>query len=441
MQGSLCRQIRHAVLAAIFFSFADVRWANGKDRPGLEAMEWQQFEELSGEERQLIMALREPMLAGRDVQGALQKWFDGRLYASLGRPEEAKNAWREGVKWLEANTTVPELPATDWGETPTAEFTFLETLSSGTGKARCQIVKWTVDGLTQYGVLLTPHRVDPRQVVENGKLPLILYMHGAAYGVPHHVLPWLGELAQNGYAVLGPALRGEELFAGYGLPRNLPKYTSEGKIENLDGEVDDALVGTEAAKALPGIRDRGFAMLGHSFGAGVGLLAAARHPETVCAVSYDAWLVNPFRYYWDRMRRGANNWLSWGAYCNQPVNKQLQGLKHRSIVHNAERLHCPILFFIGGAYRGSVFHQSHQDLMTQLDRHGTPYTYDVVEGGGHNFILYLHSEQARYATRKHMVFLEKHWPPAKRGEEATPDQPVEQTGGDDQPEANAGAGQ
>ena len=40
-----------------------------------------------------------------------------------------------------------------------------------------------------------------------------------------------------------------------------------------------------------------FAVIGHSFGSGVGLLAAARHPDTCCVISYDAWLVDPFRFY------------------------------------------------------------------------------------------------------------------------------------------------
>jgi dipeptidyl aminopeptidase/acylaminoacyl peptidase len=221
-------------------------------------------------------------------------------------------------------------------------------------------------------------------------------------------------MAEEGYVIVGPSLRGEDLFASNYVPKELA-FRSEGEIENLDGEVDDALAAVSAAQKLPYVKKGEFGVIGHSFGAGVGLLAAARHPKACCVVSYDAWLVNPFRYYWDRMRRGANNWQSWADFCNQPVKDQLAGLMERSIVHNAETIHCPLLMFIGGGYEGSVFHQSHDDLTARLKELGKPFTYDVVPGGGHNFVLYYEDRPAKYAYAKHMEFLRKHLPPVKPG--------------------------
>ena len=92
----------------------------------------------------------------------------------------------------------------------------------------------------------------------------------------------------------------------------------------------------------------------------------------------------------------------------------------RSIVHNAEKLHCPLLLFIGGAYEGSVFHQSHEDFIAQLKKYDKPYIYDVVPGGGHNFVLYYEDEPARYAYAKHMEFLAKHLPPVEPAPAAKP---------------------
>ena len=386
---------------------------HAEDRPGLEGISWQSFEGLTNAEHELINALREPLLEARTVDEPLNAWFRGRLLALKNQPAAAEAAWREGLAVL-AEGGFERLPKTEWGPLPDADFEFLESVPHPRlVGAECRIVRWSVDGLAQYGVLLTPEGLDVRAEGASPH-PLILYLHGAAYGVPYHVLPWLGKMAAEGYVIVGPALRGEDLFAGYLLPPDLPEYRCEGQIENLDGEVDDAVAAVEAARKLPGVRNQGFAMLGHSFGAGVGLLAAARHPETRCAVSYDAWLVNPFRYYWDRMRRGPNNWLSWAAFCNQPAEDQLAGLMHRSIVHNADRLHCPLLMFIGGAYQGSVFHKSHADLIERLRKNNRPYIYDIVEGGGHNFVLYTDSSQALYAYEQHMAFLRKHWPPMKK---------------------------
>lgn len=380
------------------------------DHPGLEDVSWQSFEDLTEAEQKLVEALRAPLLEAKDVSGPLSTWLEGRLLSRNNREDAAVEAWKKAQRNLSKNEFEP-LPQTEWGAPPDADLEFLEPVNEPkVSNADCRIVRWEVDDLTQYGVLISPKDLNPRK--EDAKpRPLLLYLHGAAYGVPYHVLPWLGEMAAEGYVIIAPSLRGEDLFAGYFLPPELPEYKSEGEIENLDGEVDDALAAVEAAQKLPGVADEGFAMLGHSFGAGVGLLAAARHPETRCAISYDAWLVNPFRHYWDRMRRGPNNWQSWAAFCNQPADDQLAGLMQRSIVHHADRLHCPLLLFIGGAYQGSVFHKSHEDLIEQLKKNDLPYEYDEVDGGGHNFVLYHDSPPAKYAYKRHMDFLRKHWPP------------------------------
>lgn len=379
-------------------------------RPGLEGLDWAGPDSLTPEEAALVQALGPPLLAGKNCEAALQAWFDGRLAASQRDREGAAKLWRDGLDKLD---DLQPLPQAEWGGLPDASFEMITQFRvPGVDRADLWVVRWLVDDLKQYGVLVVPKERGPGQ-----KFPLMLYMHGAAYGVPIHALPWLADMAAEGYVIIGPALRGQDLFAGYGVPRELA-YRCDGKIENFDGEVDDSLAAIAAARKLPYVKPGEFAIIGHSFGSGIGLLVAARHPDTACVISYDAWLVNPFRYYWDRMRRGANNWLSWADFCNQPVAKQLSGLMKRSIVHHAERLHCPLLLFIGGAYEGSVFHLSHADFLARLDEHGKDYIYDVVPGGGHNFVLYYEDEPARYAYEKHMAFLKRHLPPVKPDPEA-----------------------
>ncbi len=379
--------------------------AGDRIRPaGLESLEWSR-RILSPDERRLVEAIQAPLLAGQDVGAALQAWFDGRLLDSRGNYAEADQLWRDALSRLQ---DTPPLPPVAWRPWPDAEFTFLAELPlPSCPKTRVHVVSWQCGELREYGLVMVPARLP-----EGKRLRIILYTHGAAFGIPNSFLPWLARnCVEKGYVVIAPALRGEPLFQ-YPEPVNGKSLTCDGEIENLDGEVDDCLSMLSAAWKLPYCHPQEFAVIGHSFGAGVGLLAAARGGDRAKAVvSYDAWLVNPQRYYWDRMRRGPNNWLSWADFCCQTPEEQLRGLKQRSIILNAGLLRCPLLLFIGGAYEGSVFHQSHQDFTAALDRLGHPYRYEVIPEGGHNFILYDDEKPARTALKAQLAFLAKHYPP------------------------------
>lgn len=376
-------------------------------RPGLERLEYNQP---SQEEEALIQAIKEPFLAGLDVSQALQDWFDGRLLDTQNKKDEAAAKWKAGITKL---SNLKQLPQNVWEPIPDASLSLFETLKmSSHPDVNIQVVEWTVDNLKQYGVIIFP-----KNRPENAKYPLILYCHGAAFGLPQDFMGWLANLVEKGYVIIGPAMRGEQLFQ-WQFPIKGKTIICEGEIENLDGEVNDCLSMVSAAWKLPFVKKDEFAMIGHSFGSGVGLLAAARAGDKAKAVvSYDAWLVNPQRYCWDRMRRGPNNWLSWEDYCNQPVMAQLTGLLKRSIVHNADKIQCPMLLFMGGAYEGSVFHQSHEDLCGKLDALKKNYKYELVPNGDHNFVLRQKSKPALHALKLQNDFLLKHYPPySKQGQ-------------------------
>ncbi len=373
-------------------------------RPGLENLAWKRGIEDRLEES-LVNALKEPLLAGKNPHAALQDWFDGRLAASRGDWDDARQKWLSGLAKL---SDLPCLPPSVFPPRPEAVFRYLtppEPLE-GFPEVTRQVVAWEVSALQQYGLILAPATLPPGH-----RHRLILYCHGAAFGIPNSFCDWLAEhLVQRGYVVIAPAMRGEPLFQ-IQVPINGQELVSEGEIENLEGEVDDCLAMLSAAWQLPYVQADEFALLGHSFGAGVGLLVAARAGQQAKAVvSYDAWLVNPQRYYWDRMRRGPNNWLSWEDFCNQPVEKQLRGLLQRSIVHNAVQLQAPLLLFMGGGYEGSVFHLSHADLTDELQRLKKSFHYLLVPNGDHNFVL-RDGPPARFALRRQQEFLNRTFPP------------------------------
>ena len=391
------------LLKYFFIVIAAAVFAGDTIRPGLEPTENEYRIENAVEEK-LVNAIKQPLLDGLDVKDALQDWFDGRLLDSQDKTAAAVKKWQEGLTKLK---DLKPLPIPQWKPIPDANLKKLQKFKiTGHSDVTMFVVQWEVDKLTQYGILMYPTTME-----DGAEYPLILYCHGAAFGVPVNFCGWLAEIAKRGYVIIGPAMRGEPLFQ-MDIPVKGEVRTCEGDIENLDGEVNDCLSMVAAAWKLPFVKKNEFAMIGHSFGSGVGLLAAARANEQCKAVvSYDAWLVNPQRFYWDRMARRANNWLSWADFCNHPVEEQLAGLMTRSIVHNAQKLKSPLLFFIGGAYQGSVFHQSHDDLHKRLKALSIPYTYEIVPDGGHNFVLYEGTAPALHALKIQTEFLNKHYPP------------------------------
>jgi len=378
--------------------------------PELAGIARETYRDIPERELDLIAAIMMPMFGGRDVAVPLKAWFAGRRAWKDGRKTEANALWQGGA---EAARDVKDLPRVAFPAVPDAQLELVrEFRDPKVDGVVMWIARWPVGGLTQYGVLMAPESPPPA-MEEKPRYPLILYLHGGTGGVSTYALPWLASMARTGYAIIAPSLRGQPLFASSDPNGNFDDYRSEGQIENLLGEVDDALAAAAGARKLKFVDSGKFAVLGHSYGAGVGLLAAVRSPDVACTVSYDAWFTNPFRYYWDRMRRGENNWQSWEEFCSQPVEQQLAELMKRSVTHNADLISGPVLLFLGGddAYKTTVFHKSHRDLAKQLERHKKPHELSVASSGGHFFVMYYDSPPAKHAFGKHMVFLGKHLPP------------------------------
>ncbi len=95
------------------------------------------------------------------------------------------------------------------------------------------------------------------------------------------------------------------------------------------------------------------------------------------------------------------------------MDAQLSGLMTRSIVHHADRVKAPLLLMIGGAYNGSVFHESHTDLTKRLASAEKVFRYEIIPGGGHNFVLYPHEQPAQEAFALQDAWLAKYHPPRK----------------------------
>ncbi|MFT5128416.1 MAG: dienelactone hydrolase [Rhodothermales bacterium] len=347
----------------------------------------------------LAAALETPMSTGMNVEAALTAWFAAEKATDLAAKEAH---YKAGLAALE---NLQPLPQAKWPDNPTdTPFKVLETIvyeSFTKAGLTIEVVEFEVDELTQYGVQVRPST--------GGPYPMAVYLHGAAFGVPSYQLSPMGRMALDGYVVVAPALRGEDLFVSQSVPTKKP-YKCEGHIENLLGEPRDVLAIADGASKQSFVKVGKFALVGHSFGSGAGLLAAERTDKVACVVSYDAWFVNPFYFYWLRLSGGSKYyWESWEYFLEKPIAEQLSGLMARSSAHHTDRLTAPVLLFVG-EFDGPGYHTSHEYMASELKENNKPHQHIVIPGGGHNFVLY-NDEPARKAEVIQRAFLHKHLPP------------------------------
>jgi dipeptidyl aminopeptidase/acylaminoacyl peptidase len=348
---------------------------------------------------ELAAALEKPMMQGLNVEVALSQWFE----AEKATEPAAKDAhYKAGLAALE---NLEPLPKATWPTNPeNTPFKVIETIdlpSFTKAGLTVEVLEFEVDELTQYGVQVRPSK--------GGPYPMVVYLHGAAFGVPSYQLGTMGRMALEGYVLVAPALRGEDLFVSQAVPTKKP-YKCEGQIENLLGEPRDVLAIADGASTQSFVKAGKFALVGHSFGSGAGLLAAERSDKVACVVSYDAWFVNPFYFYWLRLS-GASKyyWESWEYFIEKPVAEQLSGLMARSSAHHTDGFEAPVLLFVG-EFDGPGYHRAHEHLAGQLKANKKEHAYHVIPGGGHNFVLY-NDEPAQRAYVIQRAFLHKHLPP------------------------------
>ncbi|NQZ70295.1 MAG: hypothetical protein HRT89_19765 [Lentisphaeria bacterium] len=275
-----------------------------------------------------------------------------------------------------------------------------------------EIYEYKVGKLKQYGIVIRPDN-------KAGQYPVIVYCHGAASGVPIYTIPSMAKIAKDGYLIVAPSFRGEDLFMDEII--GVPNPKSEGSIENLLGEPLDVLASGYGALNLPNAQGKKFAVIGHSFGSGAGLLALTMSKDIICMISYDAWMTNPFRFYWERLAGAYEGndkiglWGSWEAFCEQSSKEQLEGLMDRSVVHHAERITAPILMYTGGDkyYCDSAYRISHKLFAAKLKAANKVFEYFVMPDAGHNFVLYPSRNPAQKAYSMQKDWLKKYHPSRK----------------------------
>lgn len=132
--------------------------------------------------------------------------------------------------------------------------------------ARPELVHYTSrDGRTISGYLYAPPTASAEEPA-----PLIMHAHGGTQWT-NGWHPFVQFLAQQGFAVFAPNLRGS---SGFGR-----------EFEDLNdgdwggGELEDLVAGVEALTARPEIRDSGIGVWGVGHGAFLAIAALGRHPD------------------------------------------------------------------------------------------------------------------------------------------------------------------
>ena len=165
-------------------------------------------------------------------------------------------------------------------------------------------VSYQSDGFTITGYLYRPATIRPGE-----KLPGIMYIHGGPTGqFSDTYLPQAQFLAQMGYAVLAPNIRGS---SGYGKAfedANNPCWTH--------CDLRDVLQGVAFLKALPSVNAARMGITGNSYGGIMSMGAIAHAPGVFQAAApqsgYANWI--SFQDYNTELQHSKLNAYEWGPY-------------------------------------------------------------------------------------------------------------------------------
>jgi dipeptidyl aminopeptidase/acylaminoacyl peptidase len=273
--------------------------------------------------------------------------------------------------------TYPDLKSQDLAEVEPIEF-----------KAR--------DGLAVRGYLTVPN------VPEKKKLPLIVMIHGG----PHYVFD-LYEfnseaqlLASRGYAVLQVNYRGS---GGRGRAFMAAGYREWGRA--MQDDITDAVKWAIG----DGVADpKRICIYGGSYGAYAALTGAFREPDMFrCAVGMAGVYDLPLMFDEGDIPNSARG----VHFLEQTLGTDMEELKRRSPVYNAEKIRAAVLLIHGRADARAPYEHAIR-MRAALEKAGNPPEWIVETGEGHGFF---NQKNRADAYERILEFLAKHLAPPAAG--------------------------
>jgi dipeptidyl aminopeptidase/acylaminoacyl peptidase len=197
----------------------------------------------------------------------------------------------------------------------------------------------------------------PPEANANAPAPLIVHPHGGPTSQWRNGWhPFVQHLAQQGFAVFAPNVRGS---SGFGL-----------EFENLNdrdwgrGDLEDLVRGTRHLAERPEIREDRIAIWGVSYGGFLTLAAIGRHPDLfVCAVEAVG-MPDLEKLYRETNQEGR-------SYLDReigPLRGNLSLYRELSPIRNVEKIKTPLLTFHGEDYPLVPYVTTKVPFMKALDR-------------------------------------------------------------------------
>ncbi len=255
-------------------------------------------------------------------------------------------------------------------------------------------ISYESDGLRITGLLIRPL---PEKI-----FPGVLYLHGLSPPIVHnltprerwHEVPYCTHLAQRGYVVLIPDLRG---FGG-----------SEGKFDWGKAEMADIDNALDYLRALPRVDPDRIAVMGNSWGGNLALLTIERHPEVTCAID----ICGPVDYFQVYRNSRRSPFITvrfiyiYMALTLGPPDRAGEAWYERSPVNFLDRIQCPLLI-LNGEYDRRITLWNVTELDTRLDALGKEHEYIIYPDANHD-LFDGKSGQLDITERDTFEFLEKH---------------------------------
>lgn len=201
---------------------------------------------------------------------------------------------------------------------------------------------------------------------------LIWIKGGPSTSVRQNYQAWPQWLAREGYLVACPNYRGS---TGFGVAHlSAGAHGEAGKAD-----LEDIAALAEALKTLPWVQPQNLAVLGHSWGGYLTLMAVTRYPDMFKCAMASAGLYDLMQQQLLEDVRHYTYWLYGGWSYEQP-----ERYAERSPLTQAGQLKTPLLMFHGKADPNVPFAQL-KSFVEAAEKTGAPLETHFFEGEGHSY--------------------------------------------------------
>jgi dipeptidyl aminopeptidase/acylaminoacyl peptidase len=251
-------------------------------------------------------------------------------------------------------------------------------------------------------VIISAYTFVPKKRPAEGKVPLIVYVHGGVHGrVDSASLHILRELLQQGYALVAPDYRGS---SGYG--KEFWELIDYGGLE-----VEDVLAAKQCMlENNPTIDPERVGIIGWSHGGLITLMNLFNHPKDF-RVGYAGVPVSDIIARMGYKGPGYREMFSAGYHIGKTAEDDVNEYRRRSPAWNAEKLQTPLLIHTNTNDEDvNVLEVEH--LIKSLKAAGKTFDYKIYESapGGHSFNR-LDTKLAKESRAEIYRFLARHLSP------------------------------